>query len=131
MRKSTPENPAKNLLEWIVFGISAVLVLLVLALLANAAAHVEDGPPELHAEAGTPQTKNGWTRIPVTVKNEGNSVASNVEVRVCTGTGEARREAGFTLDFVPRGASRAGAVSFKDTGEPMELECEVLGYEEP
>ncbi|RYD20294.1 MAG: hypothetical protein EOP88_15615 [Verrucomicrobiaceae bacterium] len=131
MRKSTPENPAKNLLEWIVFGISAVLVMAVLVLLTMAALDVEDGPPELIAETGNPRTKDGWVRIPVTVRNEGNSVAANVEVRVCTGTGEARREAGFTLDFVPRGASRAGAVTFKDMGGAMELECEVLGYEEP
>jgi len=131
MRKSTPENPAKNLLEWIVFGISLLLVLSVLGFLAMAAARVEDGPPELLAKAGTPETKDGWTRIPVTVENKGNRVASNVEVRVCTGTGEARQEAGFTLDFVPRGASRAGAVSFKHTGEALALECEVLGYEEP
>ena len=45
----------------------------------------------------------GGLRIPVTVRNDGHRVAANVEVRVCIGTGEAKHEAGFTVDFVPRG----------------------------
>lgn len=131
MKASTPENPTKNLLEWIVFGICAVLVITVLALLSMAALQVEDGPPVMRADAGPPVSKDGWLTIPVTVRNEGHKVAANVEVRVCIGTGEEKREAGFTVDFVPRGGSRSGAVSFKDMGGSQELECEVLGYEEP
>ncbi len=131
MRKSTPENPAKNLLEWIVFGISAVLVAAVLVFLTMAALEVEEGPPVMRAEAGAPEAKDGWLRIPVTVRNEGNKVAANVEVRVCIGRGEEKREAGFTVDFVPRGGERKGAVSFRDAGGAGEVECEVLGYEEP
>ncbi|MES2437989.1 MAG: hypothetical protein V4584_02925 [Verrucomicrobiota bacterium] len=131
MRKSTPENPTKNLLEWIVFGISTALVLAALAFLTLATLRVEDGPAEMRAEAGTPVAKDGWLRIPVTVKNHGQRVAANVEVRVCIGSGADKHEAGFTVDFVPRGGSRTGAVSFKEREVPLELECEVLGYEEP
>lgn len=131
MKVSTPENPTKNLLEWTVFGLCAVIVLTTLVCLSLAAVRVEDGPPEMRAEAGEPVAKDGWLRIPVTVRNEGQKVAANVEVKVCIGSGEAKREAGFTLDFVPRGGSRSGAVSFRDTGGPLEMECEVLGYEEP
>ncbi len=131
MTKSTPENPTKNLLEWMVFGISTALVLTALAFLTMAAVRVEDGPPEMRAEAGKPVAKNGWLRIPVTVRNHGHRVAANVEVRLRIGTGEAKREAGFTVDFVPRGGSRTGAVSFKEMKGPLELECEVLGYEDP
>jgi len=131
MKKSTPENPTKNLLEWAVFGICAVLVAVTLALLTFATFQVEEGPAEMRAEAGKPVSKDGWIRIPVTVRNDGRRVAANVEVRVCLGQGEEKRETGFTIDFVPRGASRTGAVSFRDKGEPMALECDVLGYEEP
>lgn len=131
MKKSTPENPTKNLLEWLVFGISALLVLATLALLTVATLQVEDGPAEMRAETGKPVSKDGWMRIPVTVRNNGQRVAANVEVKVCIGSGEAKREAGFTIDFVPRGGSRTGAVSFREMGEPVALECEVLGYEEP
>lgn len=131
MNKSTPENPAKNLLEWTVFGMSTALVLAVLAFLTLAAVRLKDGPAVMSAEAGTPVARNGGLRIPVTVKNQGRSVAANVEVRVTMGTGEAKREAGFTVDFVPRGGSRAGAVSFKGSEAAGDLECEVVGYEEP
>ncbi|RYD37073.1 MAG: hypothetical protein EOP87_04250 [Verrucomicrobiaceae bacterium] len=131
MKASTPENPTKNLLEWTVFGICALLVITVLALLSAAAFQVEDGPPVMRAEAGKPTSQDGWITIPVIVRNEGERVAANVEVKVCMGTGEEKREAGFTVDFVPRGGSRSGAVSFRDMGGSMDLECEVLGYEEP
>lgn len=131
MKKSTPENPTKNALEWTVFGICSVLVLSTLILLAIATFQVEDGPAEMRAETGKPVSKDGWIRIPVTVKNYGRRVAANVEVKVCLGQGEAKREAGFTIDFVPRGGSRTGAVSFREMGGGVILECEVLGYEEP
>jgi uncharacterized protein (TIGR02588 family) len=130
MKTSTPEHPTKNLLEWTVFGISGVLVLAALSLLTAAALRHEDGPPDLHVEAGTPVAEDGWLRVPVTVRNHGHGVAANVEVSVRTKDSEPR-EAGFTVDFVPRGGSRSGTVSFRDTGVPLELECGVTGYEEP
>jgi uncharacterized protein (TIGR02588 family) len=131
MKKSTPENPTKNLLEWTVFGVCTMLVVVTLGLLTFATFQVEEGPAEMRAETGTPVSKNGWIRVPVTVRNNGQRVAANVEVKVCLGQGAEKREAGFTIDFVPRGGSRSGAVSFRDMGEPVALECEVLGYEEP
>lgn len=127
----SPEHTTKNLLEWTVFGISSLLVLTILILLAKTAIEVKDGPARLRAQTGTPAVKDGWLRIPVTVTNDGESVAANVEVQVCIGSGAERREAGFSIDFVPRGATRNGAVSFKGGQPPTDLECEVLGYEEP
>ncbi len=131
MRKSTPENPTKNLLEWTVFAISAVLLLAVLVFLILAAVKVKEGPAELRAETGSPVSKDGWLRIPVTVSNHGQRVAANVEVRVTIGTGDAKREAGFTVDWVPRGGTRTGAVSFREAEVPGVVQGEILGYEEP
>lgn len=131
MRKSTPENPAKNLLEWIVFGVSLVLVVSTLAYLVYSALRVPEGPALLRAEAAAPVYADGIARIPVTVKNEGKRVAVNVEVQVSVGEGEQKLEGGFTIDFVPRGATRSGAVSFKVNPLPGPPECEVIGYDEP
>lgn len=131
MRKSTPENPAKNALEWTVFGISLVLVLATLGLLVMAVFHVEDGPARLTVSMGAPVVAHGWVKIPLTVSNEGQRVAANVEVQVCIGSGTDRREAGFTMDFVPRGAECHGSVSFKGATLPVDPVCEVIGYEEP
>lgn len=131
MRKSTPENPAKNLLEWIVFSISSVLVVATLAFLTYTALRVPEGPALLRAEAAAPVHADGVTRVPVTVKNEGKRVAVNVEVQVSVGEGEGKLEGSFTIDFVPRGATRSGAVSFKANPLPGAPRCEVIGYDEP
>lgn len=128
---STPDQPTKNPLEWTVFAISGVLVAATFALLAMAALQVKEGPPRLHAETGPPVMLSGWVRIPVTVTNSGDRVAANVQVQVRAGSGSNEREGGFTLDFVPRGASRTGSVSFKSSEVPPGIECEVLGCEEP
>lgn len=126
-----PDNTSKNLLEWTVFAISAVLVLAVLGYLLKSALEVEIGPAKLAVMTGPPVAENGRTRIPVTVSNDGRRVAANVEVQIAVDSGEGKQQAGFTLDFVPRGGSRQGAVSFKGTDLTGTPECEVLGYEEP
>jgi len=131
MRKSTPENPAKNLLEWIVFSISAVLVLSTLSFLVYSALRVPEGPALLRAEAAAPVYADGVTRVPVTVKNEGKRVAVNVEVQVSVGDGDQKLEGSFTIDFVPRDAVRSGAVSFSVNPLPGPPKCEVIGYDEP
>ena len=128
---SSPDQTTKNALEWTVFGISSVLVLATLLFLTMAAITVKKGPARLRAETGKPVVENGRLRIPVTVTNDGDHVAANVDVQVSIGSGAERQDAGFSIDFVPRGASRNGSVSFKGTELPQNLECGVLGYEEP
>lgn len=129
--KSSAGHATKNALEWTVFGISTLLVLTTLGFLVYSTVTVTEGPALMRAQAGDPISKDGWIRIPVTVRNQGESVAANVEVKVILGTGAEKREAGFSVDFVPREGSRTGSVSFKDTGGPLILQCEVVGYEEP
>ncbi len=124
------DNAAKNLLEWAVFAISALLVLATLGYLGKWALETEEGPVRLAVKTGPPVVENGWTRFPVTVSNTGQRVAANVEVQIAIGSGETRQQASFTLDFVPRGGSRTGAASFKTTGLKETPQCDVLGYEE-
>lgn len=131
MSKSTPDNPTKNALEWAVFGVSSVLVLLTVGWLGWSAATTQKGPAKLEITAGKPVVENGWVKIPVTVRNRGQHVAANVQVQVCIGSGEDRREAGFTLDFVSRDAERRGTAAFKGATLPTVPECQVVGYEEP
>jgi uncharacterized protein (TIGR02588 family) len=128
---SSPYPTTKNLLEWTVFGISSAIVLTTLVLLMMAAITVKKGPARIRAGTGKPVVENGWLRIPVTVTNDGESVAANVDVQVTIGSGADQRDAGFSVDFVPRGATRTGSVSFKGTELPQNVECGVLGYEEP
>lgn len=131
MSKDNDQPATKNALEWTVFGISTVLVLGTLGTLAAAAIRYKDDPARLVVEASAPVLENGWFRVPVKIKNDGERVAANVEISVSEGDGESQRQAGFTVDFVPRSGERSGSVSFKDTGTPPVIRCEVVGYEEP
>lgn len=125
------ENRTKNSLEWTVFGLSTVLVLAVIVLLAIAATRTRPGPPRLRVTTGKPAAAAGWITIPVTVRNEGGQVAENVHVRVVIGAGDSRLEAGFTIAYVPRDAERKGSVSFRSDDPNPQPTCEILGYREP
>ncbi len=122
------KSNTKNALEWTVFGLSAALVLATIGLLIFAEIRREDGPPRLVVMTGTPSLHGGRTVIPVTVTNRGGSVAENVNVRICIGTSDDRREAGFTIDYIPRSATRKGAVSFAGSDPDIVPDCRVLGY---
>lgn len=129
--KPSPEPATKNFLEWTVFGLSGAIVLGVLGSLTYAALRVDGSPATLRAVVDRPSVENGWIRVPVSVTNVGQRVAANVQVQVSAGTGEDKREGGFTIDFVPRRGTRKGSVSFEGTELPPDLKCEVLGYSEP
>lgn len=121
----------KNPLEWTVFGLSTALVLATVVLLVIAAFRTQPGPARLRVTTGKPLAADGWITIPVTVRNDGGQVAENVEIRVAIGAGDSRREAGFTVDYVPRDAERKGAVSFRGDVPDVRLTCEILGYRKP
>lgn len=126
---ATPRT--KNALEWTVFGISLVLVLATLGLLVSAAIFTGKGPARLSVRTGESHVDGGRLVIPVTVINKGAEVAENVEVSVTVGEGDARQEASFTLDFVPRDATREGVVSFPaDAGKDAPV-SRIVGYSKP
>jgi uncharacterized protein (TIGR02588 family) len=126
-----PLHHTKNALEWTVFGISSSLILATLSFLVWQAVRIEDGPARLSVKTAAPIIENGFVRIPVEVTNAGHGVASAVEIVVSGTTAGEAREAAFTLDFVPRGATRRGHVSFRGSEIPTGVKCEVTGYQEP
>lgn len=129
--KSSEQQKTKNTLEWSVFGISLLLVLATFGMLIAAAFNRPETPARLTVTTGEPSFSDGRTDIPVTVKNAGGAAATDVDVRVRIGAGAALQEAGFTLDFVPRDASRKGTVSFQNDLRSLVPECRIVGYAEP
>jgi uncharacterized protein (TIGR02588 family) len=124
------DHVGKNALEWTVFGLSTVLVLALVGWLLYAATLEENAEVKLTATTEEPQPMNGWHQVPVVVMNEGGVTAAGVEV-VVTAMVDGKEQAGtFTIDFVPKGGTRRGAVSFKG-GQPTEVAPRVIGYSEP
>ncbi len=129
--KSSEQKKTKNPLEWSVFGISLLLVLATFGMLIAAAINRPETPARLTVTTGEPSFSDGRTDIPVIVKNAGGAAATDVDVRVRIGAGADLQEAGFTLNFVPRDASRKGTVSFQNDHRSLVPECRIVGYAEP
>lgn len=122
----------RNWLERMVFTVSALLVMTVLACVVFDIVTSEDTPPDLLIRVGLPQRgANGW-RVPVLVSNEGGRTAEQVRVAVeWKQGGEVRERAEFSLDYVPRHSRRKGWVTFTSKPAPAELNVQSLGYTDP
>lgn len=129
--QSQQDRATKNVLEWTVFGISSTLVISVFVTLLIWAVSTEEGEPQLKVEMAKPQLNGEWLQVPVTVSNHGSGVAANVEIRVRCGEGDQAKEAGFTVDFIPRGGFRKGSVAFHGMTLADQVRCDVVGYEVP
>jgi uncharacterized protein (TIGR02588 family) len=122
-----PPVAGKNPLEWLVFGFSALLVIAVVAVLAQETIRWKDSPAHLRVELGEPELKEAAWWLPVKVRNDGEGLAADVQIEVNAGS----ETAGFTLDFVPRGTEREGRVSFPGSIDPRDARALVRGYQEP
>ena len=103
----------KNWLEWLVFGVGALLVSATVGYLAYDALAVTQSPPKLEVRLGDPAPAPDGYSVPVVVENRGTKAAATVVVRVedHRNTGEIET-AELTLDYVPGEASREGIVVF-------------------
>jgi uncharacterized protein (TIGR02588 family) len=122
------KRPHKNGLEWSVFFLSAALVLAILGYLVFAAVQNRDSPPDLQITTGTPRSH----RVPVTVRNEGDSTAESVriEVLLMRGSEEVER-AELDLPFVPHRSKREGWVEFRHDPRCCAVVTRAVGFTSP
>lgn len=125
-------KPHKNILEWIVFGISAVAIAGVLTILITTAPSSPGQPPLLQISVGTPTAAGDTHRVPVLVKNAGDQTAENAQIEVMLKSGEEVVESGeLTIAFVPRGSSRKGWVTFHHDPRRFTIVARASGFNEP
>jgi uncharacterized protein (TIGR02588 family) len=127
--------PDKNWLEWLVFSAGLLLLLGTCGYLISQSLHRGAEPASLSVELGESSAPGGADPahyvVPLTVRNDGGRTATEVGVEVemrYHGLVE-RRE--LTFDFVPRGSTRSGAVTFEHPPDPDTLAARVLGYLDP
>lgn len=124
--------PKKNWLEWTIFAISLVLVLVTAGVLVQQQFSLEDKPPDPQIELGTPEAHDGYFAVPVKVTNRGDSTAASVQVEVALRTAEGESETGqFDLPYLPRRSTREGWVTFQHDPAKGKMEPRILGYEKP
>lgn len=123
----------KNWLEWVVFGVSLLVLAGVGGLLAWDAVATDGRPP--HLVVGQPQITRYDNALEATVQihNAGDQAVEQVRVELWmrAGAGDERRGS-FTIDLLPGGASRSGAVIFLGV-RPGEAQAaaRVVGYRVP
>lgn len=127
----------KNPLEWVIFGISLILVLSVLGYLGREILFFDEAPPHIVLQLGKPRplqkpANEAEFIVMVTASNQGRQTAEGVHIEVEMQRGSEKPEtADFDIAFLPRGSSREGYVAFKGQPEGVKLEARVLGYEIP
>lgn len=124
---------SKNWLEWLVFGVSSVLLTVVVAWLLYDGFTPKLNRPELVVNLGEPQPLKQGYGVPVRIRNEGDVTAEGVEVEVLLTPADGDEETrSITFQFVPRGSDRNGWVVFDtDPNQASSLRASVTGYEEP
>ena len=121
----------KNWVEWSVFGVSAVLIVAVIAFLAYESATIGNAPPEIHLQVGAPEQRSGHFAVPIEATNKGDHTAEGVHIEVTLRSGGKEERGDFEIQFLPRRGSREAWVTFKSDPRNGTLEARVLGYEKP
>lgn len=129
---STPsDRNAKNPLEWVVFGISCLLVVGSVGFLLLTAVTRKDGPADLRIAVGEITTKGDSTHVQIVLTNEGTKTAAAVKVHLTASYGNEERGSDVDVDFVPRGGKREAIAVFSGTERPGQITPKVVGYVEP
>lgn len=123
----------KNWLEWLVFGVSALLLLSVLGYLIYDAVRLGSEPPAIEITLGNARPSGEQFMIPVRVYNAGDRAAEGVLVEVALMRGDEELEAAeFEAAFVPRNSTSNGWVVFTiDPTMADTIDARVLGYQQP
>jgi uncharacterized protein (TIGR02588 family) len=120
----------KNWFEWVVFGVSLLLMGATLGYLVYDGATLSDAPPAIEVRLGEPERRGAQFVVPVALSNREGQTAEGVKVEVTLkGATEERGE--FVVAFLPRGATREGWVAFGQDPRAGELTARVVGYEKP
>ena len=125
-------KPAKNWLEWTVFGVGLVLVLATLGFLIRESLGASGGPPEVVARLGSPRASAGGFMVPVEVVNVGKGTAEDVKVTVVLELPRSEpEEAELDIAFLPRDSRRDGWVTFRSDPAGGTLRLGPVAFEVP
>ena len=120
----------KNLLEWIVFGVSVAVIVTVAGLLLREHFTAGNRPAEIVLTVGQAVAAGQRYAVPIEVRNSGDTAAEDVQVSVTLQTPEPEKS-DVTIPYVPSRSTRRGWVLFSRDPGTTRLEARVLGYREP
>jgi uncharacterized protein (TIGR02588 family) len=125
-------NVQKNPLEWTVFAVALAIVGGCVAVLLSMTFRTSDVPPDLRISVGAPVRTSSGFRVPVKVRNDGDTTAEGVRVEVTLESGGDEVEAAeLTIAFVPRRSNRHGHVQFRRDPRCCTVVAHASGFETP
>lgn len=133
-RATPPIRGAPNtpLAEWVVAGLSAVLVLGVVGFLIYDGVRSPGTPPDVTIEVDSIQAAGPGYLVLFRARNSGRSTAADVAVE-----GELQADSGrvesseTTLDYVPAGGIQRGGLYFEHDPRRFRLRVRAKGYRDP
>lgn len=133
-RSKTTAAPARRtpVAEWIAAALGMVLTLSVVGYLLSEGLTEHNGAPALSVAAEAPEPAAGGFAVPLTVRNDSDATAADVEVRGALAIGgrvvEERRT---RFAYVPGGGEAKGGLIFQQNPLGGSLSVVAEGYEEP
>jgi len=133
--QQSPEHPEdeKNSLEWVVFGLSLLMVFGILGYLIYQAIHYEPGSPDLVIQYQKDPSPHAPYRYHLTIKNNGQETAEEVQVEiVLEKDGEILESALMQIPYAPIASQREGWVNFsKNPADADTLYARVVSFKKP
>lgn len=123
----------KNILEWIVFSSSLLLILGVLAYLTYQTIIYQPSSPNLRVEYAHDPSKDAPYRYHLTIINSGGQTAEEVKVEASLEKdGKTIEKAELTIPFSPKASKSEGWVNFKTNPSNADsLLARVVGFKKP
>lgn len=119
-------NEEKSWLEWVVFALSMVMVVVLIGYLVHDASQHRGAPADVRVILGKPEDTGFGYTVPVKVTNHGEVTAREVEIEVATEE-QPSQTATLSFDFLSSGEVREGWVGF--SGDPAGLlTSRVVGH---
>lgn len=124
--------PGTSVLEWIVAGISCLLLIAVLAYLTVVGVVGDQGTPELVVERIAVSATGGGFVVEFSASNRSRESVSAVEIGgELRNDNEVVEEASATLDYIPQHSKRRGALIFRKDPNQYQMHLMARGYAEP
>ncbi|RWM91884.1 MAG: TIGR02588 family protein [Mesorhizobium sp.] len=130
--KAKTRKPGTSIAEWVVAGISSIVLLAVLSYLVVDGVSTRDGTARIIVQPlAVAVTEGGYVVEFAAANRAGKSVAA-VEIKGELRNGdEVVEESSATLDYVPQKSQRKGALIFSRDPETYDLRLFAGGYSEP
>lgn len=128
---SAAKRETRTPAEWITFGISVAILLVVVGLIASQAVGSDSSALPRVLRTGPVERRGDRFLVPVEIRNEGGGTAETVQVTAELTLGEETIEADQTVEFLAQGERAEVVFVFEDDPASGELDIRVSSYTVP